>query len=132
MAITDTEKEKIALLIVSGKNTYADLSKEFPYFSRKTWMDIIGDNFKVRESLFLNAYISPNLMVNNTFIFFEDCPDDYSPRYEFKPTDKFELSVSGDNLLHQMKKDRQQRLLTIASVVFSAIAAIVGVIALLR
>jgi hypothetical protein len=130
--ITNDEKEKIALLIDSGKNTYADLSKAFPRFSRETWIDIIGDGFKIEKPFSLNAYVSPHLMVNKTFIFFETCPDDYSAWYEFKPTDKFVLSVSADNLLHQMKKDHQQRLLTIASVVFSASAAIAAILTLLR
>lgn len=127
------EKEKIALLIGSGKNTYADFSKAFPSFSNETWMSIIFDNFKNDPpNPLIKRYTDSLDNMNNKFIFFKEYPDDYSPAYEFKPTDSFKLSTNGKNLLHQLKKERQQLLLTIASVAFSALATITGVLALLR
>lgn len=133
--LTQEELEKLVKLIYSGKNTYADLHKEFPYMTNEDWIDIIGDDFQIEE---YNENIVERIKKisikppRNIILFFTDIPDDYSEHYQFKPNDSFELSVISENLLYQLKKEDKNQLLILISSACSIIAAITGIISLVK
>ena len=106
--LTQQELEKLVKLIGSGKNTYADLHKLFPYMSNTDWMQIIGDDFKIEDDDFgvFNTRLieAANYNKSQIIIFFENVPENYSRSYEFKNDDSFELSVPGANLFYQLDK----------------------------
>lgn len=132
--LTQEELEKLVRLVGSGKNTYAELHKEFPYMTNTDWMCIIGDDFPEEENTRLidcpkNIFILKN---KKAIIFFTEIPDDYSAHYQFKPTDSFELSVTYKDLLYQLKKEDINKRLIVVSCISSIIAAITGIISLMK
>lgn len=114
---------------------YAELHKEFPYMTNIDWMCIIGDDFPERENIIHMECPPKNIfMLENKkpIIFFTEIPDDYSAHYQFKPTDSFVLSVTSANLLHRLKKEDRNQLLIVVSCISSIIAAITGIISLMK
>ncbi len=133
--LTQKELEKLVRLIGSGKNTYAELHKEFPYMTNEDWIKIIGDDFQPDDynkgligALSMTSIISQRKII----IFFTETPDDYSEDYQFKSTDSFELSVSSENLLYQLKKEDKNQLLIVISCICSIIAAITGCASIMK
>ena len=108
MSLTEKQKEKLALLIDSGRNTYADLHEAFPFFENDDWYDIIGDSFQERNPYGIGdtRWLREN-RASKIFIYFERCPESYTRTYQFQPSDKFELSINGENLLYRLKKEQQ-------------------------
>lgn len=133
--LTQEELEKLVKLIDSGKNTYADLHKEFPYMTDEDWIDIIGDDFQIEEyneNILDRIKKLPQIHHRAIIIFFTETPNDYSEHYQFRPDDSFELSVISENLLYQLKKEDKNQLLILISSVCSIIAAITGIISLVK
>lgn len=133
--LTQKELEKLVRLIGSGKNTYAELHKEFPYMTNEDWIEIIGDDFQIEEYNENLIKRMQNATLRNTrdiIIFFTEIPDDYSEHYQFKPTDSFELSFTSEDLLYQLKKEDINQRLIVVSCISSIIAAITGIISLMK
>ncbi len=134
--LTQQELEKLVKLIGSGKNTYADLHKLFPYMSNTDWMQIIGDDFKIEDDDFgvFNTRLieAANYNKSQIIIFFENVPENYSRSYEFKNDDSFELSVPGANLFYQLDKEKRNKRLIVISTVSGIIAAIASLCALFK
>lgn len=102
--LTQKEIDSLVKLISTGKNTYKDISENFPYLSGEDLIDIIGDDFSSEREFSIRAldrHISP-------ILFFINTPDKYEANYIFKLDDSFELSVYGENILYQLEKERQQ------------------------
>lgn len=102
--LTQKEIDSLVKLISTGKNTYKDISENFPYLSGEDLIDIIGDDFSF-ESEFSIRVLDRNI---SPILFFINTPDKYEANYIFKLDDSFELSVYGENILYQLEKERQQ------------------------
>ena len=124
MGFSKEEFETLAKLVDSGKNTYADIHKAFPYWDDSAFYDLIGDPFNDPCPLALNS--------DTIMLFFEERPEDYTHGYRFKDSDSFMLSVTGHDILYQLRKERRQELLAVVAVVASIIAAICSLISIMR
>ena len=65
--LTQKEIEKFVTLINSGKNTYKDIHNEFPNLSDNTLMDLIGDDFKTKNPIYLSNRINQKNTYTNIF-----------------------------------------------------------------
>ena len=113
MAYTIGQCEALVCLAdKSGRITFKQIKKKFPECRSIDLYDWIGDAFADK--------MSPTS--TTPLILWEKRPDDYVWGYQFKPDDAFVLSVSGDNLLHKLKKERCQLRWVIAATICSAIS----------
>ena len=124
MGFTRQEFERLAKLIDDGKNTYADIHKAFPKWDDRCFYDLIGNSF---NDPFPHV---PN--PDTIMLFFEERPEEYGHGYKFKDTDAFVLSVKGHDILHQLRKERQQEILTVVAAIASIIAAICSLVSIVR
>ena len=108
-----------------GNITFAQIRRAFPDHESSFFYDLIGDAFQTPYTIAMN----PN---RNVMLFWDECPKDYIEGYEFKDSDRFQLSVSGlnirDECVERMKDHRLAKICAASSI----IAAIASVIALLR
>lgn len=112
-----------------GKVRYKDMHEAFPSASSRFFYDLIGDNFQMKHGL-----IDPRLirsMPSQIMLFWDHCPEDYRDGYEFKPEDTFHLSVSGENLRYEIKKAEAQEKLTIDTLRWAKISALLALIGIL-
>ncbi len=133
MGYTRADCERLVRLAdKEGRITYAQIKKAFPEFSSSSLYDWIGDSFHHKSALDFDPRALRDNRWSNVMLFWDTCPDDYVDGYQFKPTDTFYLSVLGSNLLYQLRKEDQQARLTRLGLFLSGIAAITGVLALIR
>ena len=116
--------ERLVLLANDdGYITFDQIQKEFPGLDNDDIYDWIGDSFK--KTSLLEVY--PIRSYEGVMLFWEQCPDDYVKGYQFKPTDTFVLSVPGENLLYQLKKERCHKILSITAAL-GGIAAMIQLV----
>ena len=133
MGYTRADCERLVRLAdKDGRITYAQIQKEFPEFSNSSIYDWIGDSFHRKSTWDFDHRALRENGGSNVMLFWDTCPDDYVEGYQFKPTDTFYLSVSGFDLRHQLKKEDHQTRLTHIGLLLSGIAAITGILALIR
>lgn len=133
MGYTRADCERLVRLAdKDGRITYAQIQKEFPEFSNSSIYDWIGDSFHRKSTWDFDHRALRENGWSNVMLFWDTCPDDYVEGYQFKPTDTFYLSVPGSNLLYQLKKEDHQTRLTRIGLLLSGIAAITGILALIR
>ena len=133
MGYTRADCERLVRLAdKDGRITYAQIQKEFPEFSNSSIYDWIGDSFHRKSTWDFDPRALRENRWSNVMLFWDTCPDDYVEGYQFKPTDTFHLSVPGSNLLYQLKKEDHQTRLTRIGLLLSGIAAITGILALIR
>lgn len=133
MGYTRADCERLVRLAdKDGRITYAQIQKEFPEFSNSSIYDWIGDSFHRKSTWDFDPRALRENGWSNVMLFWDTCPDDYVEGYQFKPTDTFYLSVPGSNLLYQLKKEDHQTRLTRIGLLLSGIAAITGILALIR
>lgn len=137
--LTHKQIDTLILQIASGKNTYKDIQDALPEINSPTMLYYLVDTPKENPNLpftlssieLLNYSLSLEPR-NNYYFQLATIPDDFYPLYEFKPTDKFILSTSGENVLYKLRKEDRKQLLSYLSIFLSFIAAIASVISLLR
>lgn len=110
--LTHKQIDTLILQIASGKNTYKDIQDALPEINSPTMIYYLVDTAKENPNLpftlssieLLNYNLSSEPR-NNYYFQLATIPDDFYPLYEFKPTDKFILSTSGENVLYQLEKE---------------------------
>ena len=73
--------------------------------------------------------MNPNRKV---MLYGDECPKEYIEGYEFKDSDRFQLSVSGLNIRDECVKRMKDRKLALIAAISGSIAAIASVASLLR
>lgn len=101
--LTNKEIDSLILSIASGKNTYKDFQDVIPAMNSPTMCYYLIDKPQVGPNQF-ETYnlIGPNLP-RSTYFQFEEVPEDFFYRYEFKPTDTFILNIPGENRLYELQ-----------------------------
>lgn len=137
--LTHKQIDTLILQIASGKNTYKDIQDALPEINSPTMIYYLVDTPKENPNLPFTLssieLLNHNLSLeprNNYYFQLATIPDDFYPLYEFKSTDKFILSISGENVLYKLQKEDRKQLLSYLSIFLSFIAAIASVISLLR
>ena len=103
--LTTQEIEKLILSIDCNKNTYSDLLKCVPRLNSATLCSYLVNTPEVKEdNYFSPSLLSPLYSKPAYFQLAKEISDFIAP-YEFKPTDTFTLSVTGENMLYQLKKE---------------------------
>ncbi len=150
--LTDEEKDKLVLAVGSGKDSYKNICEVLPEMNPSTLMQYLLDD-PPREPQTANYFNHiPRFSVQRlpSLVQFIDVPEDFQELYQFKDTDRFHLTVTGENMLYYLKKElvikqeaakqeliaaqrheeqmRLQRKVFIASIV----AIIIGVVQLLK
>ncbi|MDD6134044.1 MAG: hypothetical protein PUB49_04955 [Selenomonadaceae bacterium] len=133
MGYTRSDCERLVRLAdKDGRITYEQIHKEFPEYDSSSIYDWIGDSFR-SQSPFLAA---PRALAasghSRIMLFWDNCPDNYVNGYQFNSTDTFHLSVNGEDLRYQLKKEDHQESVVRIGIILSAIAACASVIALFR
>ncbi len=132
MGYTQADCERLVRLAdKDGRITYAQIHKEFPDFSSQSIYDWIGDSFKQESGFDIDSRSLNESRWQTVMLFWDECPDDYKEGYEFKPTDVFQLSVKGDNLLYRLKKERHQNILNWIAAIGGAIGGIFAIVSVL-
>lgn len=81
-----------------------------------------------------HGLIDPRLirsMPSQIMLFWDHCPEDYRDGYEFKPEDTFHLSVSGENLRYEIKKAESQERITVETLRWAKISALLALVSIL-
>jgi hypothetical protein len=128
--LTHKQIDTLILQIASGKNTYKDIQDALPEINSPTMIYYLVDTPKENPNLPFTLssieLLNHNLSLeprNNYYFQLATIPDDFYPLYEFKPTDKFILSISGENVLYKLQKEQESLALNKQSVA-SASAAV--------
>lgn len=120
--LTNKQIDSLVSLIASGKNTYKDIQDAFPWINSPTMCYYLVDAPKSGPDQFASMEL---ISIDNhqTYFQFKEIPDDFFYLYEFKPTDTFELNISGENRLYELQKEQESLKLTKQSIA-SADAAV--------
>lgn len=110
LILSNKEIEDLIWSIHSGKNTFEDLKKVVPKINSATICSYLVDEPKLRfkdENLILN--IEDVISLNNKpqyYFQFAKIPNNFYAPYEFEPTDSFKLTITAENLIYQLEKER--------------------------
>ncbi|MBM6823688.1 hypothetical protein H6A02_01640 [Veillonella magna] len=102
--LTTQEIEILILSIGNNKNTYDDLLKSVPRLNSATLCSYLVNSPNQREKDEISSIIFAHK--NPTYFQLDKKVGDFIPPYEFEPTDTFSLSVTGENILYQLKKEQ--------------------------
>lgn len=130
--LPDELKEKIVIYISAGHATYAELHTKFPYIQDADWYTILWDTYQESEYSNILGVLSTPPKKDIPLICLQQRPQAYTTFYHFQPTDTFVLTIAGQNLAYQLRKERKKNYATIATVALSLIAALTGILALFR
>lgn len=140
--LNDKELNDILLSIANGKNSFNDLCTVIDGLNSATIMKYLLDKPKMR----VNSPTGLNLLGDNiisppnqkVYLQLHSIPDDFYVPYEFKPDEKFILTISGENRLFEIQeeldeKDSRNKSLDIAnqSLKSSKIANTLSVVAII-
>lgn len=104
--LTTQEIEKLILSIDSNKNTYNDFLKCVPRLNSATLCSYLVNIPTLKQNDYRScSLIAPPRSKPTYFQLAKEVSDFVAP-YEFKPTDTFALSVTGENILYQLKKEQ--------------------------
>jgi hypothetical protein len=126
-----SREDCIKLVMLADENgivLYKNVKETFPTSSSAFLYDWIGDSFNNKDLMdtrFLTG------QVTNPMLFWLDCPMDYRDGYEFKPDDKFQLSVLGTDLRYEVKKEEEQAKISLETLrwaKFSTLLALIGIL----
>ena len=130
MGYSREQCEKLGMLADdNGKVLYKDMQRAFPDASPSFFYNLIGDSFKLKTGLFDSRLLTTQSF--NPMLFWDQCPEDYRDGYEFKPDDTFHLSVPGANIRYEVKKAEAQEKLTIDTLRWAKISALLALIGIL-
>ena len=109
-SLTTKEIEDIVWAIYDAKNTYQDIKTLVPRLNDATMCSYLTNPPELDSSKeTLSLQLSPLLISSNqhvAYFSYIDPREDYTLPYRFKPTDSFKLSVSGENMLYALKKEK--------------------------
>lgn len=108
--LNNKEIESLIWSIHSGKNTFEDLKKVVPGFNSSTLCLYLLETPKLRyksEGLLQKINKISSLNVKRAHYFqLEKIPNEFYAPYEFEPTDSFILTITAENLIYQLEKER--------------------------
>ena len=133
MGLTRRNAEKLVLLADDeGYLCYGDIRRALPWVDDHVMYHLIGDGFAYPAGL------DVNLLDDHTLLLWDHRPDDYGPGYVFKPSDRFRLTIEGEDIRFYAHKDLWQEFITVQtlkwsklSAVFAGISVVLAAIALI-
>lgn len=105
--LTDEEKDQLVLAVGSGKDSYKDICNVLPGMNSATLMQYLWDD-PPREpqiAYHFNQFQRFGIQRLPALVQFIDVPEDFQELYQFKDTDRFHLTVTGENMLYYLKKE---------------------------
>lgn len=118
MALTTKEIEDLIWSISLGNDTYKDLQSVVPRLNSATMCSYLVDS-PDKNPNYRDISLLPKLDLNTPrkhYFQLKEIPPDFFQPYEFNPSDCFMLSVSGENVLYQLQKEKRSGELTSYSV----------------
>ena len=108
-----------------GSITFAQIRRVFPDHESSFFYDLIGDAFQTPYPIVMNP-------TRKAMLYWDKCPKEYIKGYEFKDSDRFQLSVIGLNIRDECVEQMKDRKLALIAAISGSIAAIASVVSLLR
>lgn len=133
MGLTRRNAEKLVLLADDeGYICYGDIRRALPWVDDHVMYHLIADSFMNPMGL------DVNLLDEHTLLIWDQRPADYGPGYVFKPSDRFRLTIEGEDIRFYAHKDLWQEFITVQtlkwsklSAVFAGISVVLAAIALI-
>lgn len=111
--LNDKELNDILLSIANGKNSFNDLCTVINGLNSATIMKYLLDkpNMRVNSPTGLNLLCDNIISTQNQKVYLQlkTIPDDFYAPYEFKPDEKFILTISGENRLFEIQKELDEK-----------------------
>lgn len=125
MGLTRKNAEKLVLLADDeGYLCYGDIRRALPWVDDHVMYHLIGDGFAYP------AGPDVNLLDDHTLLLWDHRPDDYRPGYVFKPSDRFRLTIEGEDIKYAAEKDRHQEFIALATLIISALSVLAAMLPL--
>lgn len=119
MGLTRRNAEKLVLLADDeGYLCYGDIRRALPWVDDHVMYHLIGDGFAYPAGL------DVNLLDDHTLLLWDHRPDDYGPGYVFKPSDRFRLTIEGEDIRFYAHKDLWQEFITVQTLKWSKLSAV--------
>ena len=119
MGLTRKNAEKLVLLADDeGYLCYGDIRRALPWVDDHVMYHLIGDGFAYPAGL------DVNLLDDHTLLLWDHRPDDYGPGYVFKPSDRFRLTIEGEDIRFYAHKDLWQEFITVQTLKWSKLSAV--------
>lgn len=119
MGLTRKNAEKLVLLADDeGYLCYGDIRRALPWVDDHVMYHLIGDGFAYPAGL------DVNLLDDYTLLLWDHRPDDYGPGYVFKPSDRFRLTIEGEDIRFYAHKDLWQEFITVQTLKWSKLSAV--------
>lgn len=119
MGLTRKNAEKLVLLADDeGYICYGDIRRALPWVDDHVMYHLIGDGFAYPTGL------DVNLLDDHTLLLWDHRPDDYRPGYVFKPSDRFRLTIEGEDIRFYAHKDQWQEFITVQTLKWSKLSAV--------
>lgn len=119
MGLTRRNAEKLVLLADDeGYLCYGDIRRALPWVDDHVMYHLIGDGFAYPAGL------DVNLLDDHALLLWDHRPDDYRPGYVFKPSDRFRLTIEGEDIRFYAHKDLWQEFITVQTLKWSKLSAV--------
>ena len=132
--LTNREIKDLIVSIAKNKNSFQNLQLVVPRLNSPTLLYYLVDNPKPDPDAPKSLSPISNLsFVKHPYYFeLETIPEKFYPMYEFQPSDRIALSITGENEWDKIQMESRQNRLMLLSLFLSAVAAVTGIISLLR
>lgn len=119
MGLTRRNAEKLVLLADDeGYICYGDILRALPWVDDHVMYHLIADGFMNPMGL------DVNLLDEHTLLIWDQRPADYGPGYVFKPSDRFRLTIEGEDIRFYAHKDLWQEFITVQTLKWSKLSAV--------
>ena len=119
MGLTRRNAEKLVLLADDeGYICYGDIRRALPWVDDHVMYHLIADGFMNPMGL------DVNLLDEHTLLIWDQRPADYGPGYVFKPSDRFRLTIKGEDIRFYAHKDLWQEFITVQTLKWSKLSAV--------
>lgn len=107
--IPQRKLDELIKAVSAGKATFEDFQKIFPDLNSPTLMSYLIDEPPKKYVDSMDFYYGSISFPNNDqcYFRFKTVPVDFSECYQFKPSDEFSLSTTGDDHLYQLEKEEK-------------------------
>lgn len=112
--LTQKTREQLVLLINSGKNSYADIKQAIP--------ELTDADLRIASLPMLINDLSERVLS------LDHHPSGDAFRYEFTDTDRFSLSIYGEDLLYKIQKEQILTVSQDEAIKWAKVAAIATII----